>query len=511
MSLPDLPPELIERINILLPLDGICSLRLTNRTLASKATQEHFKAHFRMKRLRLTEKHLQSFVEISVSRGLGNLLQDLTLVSPVYDFEELTLRLQTGSRDVTELNESSSTSLVPKLLGEDNSQQAKLDLEVLRQRIDAQLEFVRSERDIELLSQAFSNLAANRVSIHILQTEVEIHEDDATAPLRPLFAGRWSSISAAAENCTRTLFASLAVSGLSIQSLDLFNSHRMLRCSLPCNVLESVDYTSDKLVSMLDQLVNFSMRISGCLRIKSSTRKEASGLPHDLGQEEDYDSSSDEKSLQIANKMSSFDSLRSLLQNCSSLQTLDLAGFRLSHEDTQAAQVQSRSIIQAVEGADLLCLQKLTLQGLTITEYQLLNMLQDLKTLWSLSLRFICLSEGSFKRVLDYCTIEVAMKEVELESLYESRLIHFESPWATEWTTPWGQTTGKKGLKASYKRTLDEAASHQIKYRLATGRTPNSPGLQAWARDLRDRFGPSGERPELLRQHVRSEASRSYK
>jgi hypothetical protein len=85
MSLQDLPPELTERVVDFLRLSGICSLRLTSRSLAVKTVQTRLKASFRRKSVEITEEGLRSFVAItgSVSVDLGCLLQDLTLIAPV--------------------------------------------------------------------------------------------------------------------------------------------------------------------------------------------------------------------------------------------------------------------------------------------------------------------------------------------------------------------------------------------------------------------------------------------
>ncbi|KAK3724191.1 hypothetical protein LTR37_001316 [Vermiconidia calcicola] len=79
-GLEDLPNEVVESITVLLNLRNIRALRLVSRTLASAATQSHFKSYFRSKRVELTEAALQAFLEFTRCGRLGRLLQDLTLV-----------------------------------------------------------------------------------------------------------------------------------------------------------------------------------------------------------------------------------------------------------------------------------------------------------------------------------------------------------------------------------------------------------------------------------------------
>jgi hypothetical protein len=106
MSLQDLPPELTERIIILLPLSDISSLRLTNRCLASKAAQKHLKASFRTKAVELTEQRLRLFVAVTASGSLGCLLQDLTIIAPVYNTLELTTRIEKKTAKIAQLDEN---------------------------------------------------------------------------------------------------------------------------------------------------------------------------------------------------------------------------------------------------------------------------------------------------------------------------------------------------------------------------------------------------------------------
>jgi hypothetical protein len=104
MSLQDLPPELTERIMIVLPLSDISSLRLTNRCLASKSAQKHLKASFRTKTAELTEQRLRLFVAVTASGTLGCLIQDLTIIAPVYNTLELTTRIEKKTAKVAQLD-----------------------------------------------------------------------------------------------------------------------------------------------------------------------------------------------------------------------------------------------------------------------------------------------------------------------------------------------------------------------------------------------------------------------
>jgi hypothetical protein len=106
MSLQDLPPELAERIVVLLLLSDKSSLRLTNKCLALKSAQKHLKASFRTKRVEFTEQRLRLFVAVTASGSLGCLIQDLTIIAPVYNTLELTARIEGKTVKIVQLDEN---------------------------------------------------------------------------------------------------------------------------------------------------------------------------------------------------------------------------------------------------------------------------------------------------------------------------------------------------------------------------------------------------------------------
>ena len=211
MSLQDLPPELTERIVVLLRLSDICSLRLTSRSLAIKTFQRRLKTSFRKKRVDITEEGLRSFVAITGSSGdLGCLLQDLTLVEPVYNSLTLTTDLEKEAKLVAEFTSHSGYKIHRHKLSEEQLRQTRLDLAVLKERRAEQIDFRRRRRDVELLRQAFSNLDAYGASFRVLRSEVAIYIDATITPRLPIFGRDEKQIWDSASHVSRTLFASLA-------------------------------------------------------------------------------------------------------------------------------------------------------------------------------------------------------------------------------------------------------------------------------------------------------------
>lgn len=497
MSLQDLPPEITERVVVLLPLSDISSLRLTNKRLAWNAAQKHLKASFRAKRVELTEQRLRLFVAVTASDGLGCLLQDLTVVAPVYNTLELTARIGKKTAKVAELDENGrSCRMGRKYLTEEEVRQAELDLAILRRRHAEQLDFKRRGRDVELLSQAFSNLATHGASLRMLRTEVVAYKDDTTTPLLPLFGGSEYPIWTAAAYASHTLFASLANRDLSVRSMNLFNSMRMLRCSLSDDEFNSVDFTSGGLDMSVSHLAELSWSISDTI----------------------FDQNSRASSSEDATKEFNFDGLRSLLRTCSSIRKLDLTYFTWKYGDSTNA--HCGGILRELGESNLLCLRHLTLHGFRVTEHELLTSLQGCGVLRSLSLRYIHLLDGKFKPILDYCTMDAAMEEVELDSLFEPEndtfeldIIQFKRPWVVQSSEPETPPVGYPNSRASYRRPSDTAASYRIRHHRYRGRTWDSCAMQAWRQDLSNHFGPLPEegKPSCLQPYVSPERLWSYR
>lgn len=491
MALQDLPIELLERTVVLLSLSNICSLRMTNKCLALNTVQKHFKGFFRTKRVGITEQELRTFVAVTAYDGLACLVQDLTLVAPVYNTLELSNELEEKTAKRARMDDNGHSATIDwHDLTEEELQQARLDLEVLKERSAEQLDMLHHQRDVDLLGQAFSNLAAHGASLRMVRTELEIYKDDTTTPLLPFFGGHEKPIWTSIASISHTLFASLAACELPVQSLNLFNSTRMLRCSVPCNDFNSDYFATGRLDASLGHLTELSLRISGKLIERSPGR----------GMIEDTEDSN-------------FDGLQSMLRTCSRVRKLDLVHF--SPDWIPDTSVLCGGILRALGGAGLPCLRSLTLQNFKVTEDELLKLLQGFKAVQGLSLCYIRLTEGSFKRILDYCTMEAAMEEVELDDLAENKMVMFERPWVARPTrVPGIPSIGiYEDTRASYKRPLGIAAGRQIRYFLHHGRAQDSGVIKDWRQDHKNRFGPLSPngKPSCLQPYVRPEKTWRYR
>ena len=81
------------------------------------------------------------------------MLQDLTLVAPVYNTLEMASRLMKEAVCFVELSdEGRDVTLCSRDLTEEELRQAEIDLSVLQERLTTQLDMIHRQRDVQLLS-----------------------------------------------------------------------------------------------------------------------------------------------------------------------------------------------------------------------------------------------------------------------------------------------------------------------------------------------------------------------
>lgn len=260
----------------------------------------------------------------------------------------------------------------------------------------------------------------------------------------------------------------------------------MLRCSLSCDELNNVDFASVRLGASLGHLKELSLRVSDRI----------------------VNWSSDEESLTQPTQVTDFQVVRSLLRTCPNILKLNLGHLSVKYND------DSLGILQALAESSLPYLHSLTLQGFSgITEEELLALLQGFETLQSLSLRYVRLRLGSFQRILDYCTMEANMRELDVNDLFESRIVQFESLWAVQPSVPRSSFAGYPDSGASYRRTSDDAAGRRIKCHARQGRSLDAGYIRSWRQDLRNRFGPLTEhgKSSCLQPYVAPEQTWRYR
>ncbi|PPJ58741.1 hypothetical protein CBER1_08388 [Cercospora berteroae] len=496
MSLEALPPELVDQIVVELPLHDIGSLRLTSRTLASTATQEHYKRNFYSHHLELTEWHLRRFVAFTSGGGLAHLLRHLTVIAPVYNPLELEAdaKYKTTSAPVWRMDGGfEKIEAIP--LEHEDSMQTDLDLDILRLQRHEHTEFVNRGEHNALLSRAFGMLKGLDCKLHTITAEVAVYRIPDGNPLMPLYGGGWKHIWNAA------IFASLETSGLQARHLNLFNSSRMLRCSISCDKFSNLGHNSGHLDTFLGNLESLSMSISD--KIILARDMDPMDL-EDFSVDAEWDSHATwrtaEEMLCEASDEQNFEGLPERLRKCRRLKCLEVSYFALDYISPDISQVQSKGILGALQRSNLRTVEKLTLEGFDISEDHLLEIIRSLPRLRNITLHCIRMHKGGrWDIVLNHCT--ATMAKVYLDSLFGPKILHFKAPYATR--DACDEERGYyAGLKARFRSDLMDfraaardgeiAASKQIEYSHYKGSELPYAAKRSWRQDLKNHFGPPG-------------------
>ena len=508
MALEDLPPEILERTVVLLSLRDVCALRLSSRTLASKATQDYFKTFFTRKRVEVTELGLQKFVDCTAAGGLNSLIKHLTLVAPVYNTLELEFGLENKvTTAIVWAEDGSIEDTDSRDLTTEELSQMSMDLPILRTRQEAHAQFVASGGCVTLLAQAFDNLAKHNVALDLVATEVAVYRLDAVTPIPPLYGGGFKYIWQAASDVFHTLFGSIARAGLRVNRLDLFNGPSMHRCSLSCDQFTSVDFDAAALDACLGNLRSLTMSIS------DKVMKQSSKEPMSL---QDYSSSdpdvwednvfaTDQELLLEAERRGNFTGICSMLQRCKLLEDLTVSRYSLDWLNPEISQAQTDGVLTALQDAASSSIRRLALQGFDAYEFQILGLLWALPNLECVSFRCITLLEGSqegtsWRDILDHCTEHV--DTVHLDTLRDTlgsviKELIFEPPHAIK----------EERSKATYRRTLgvsdDQGKdARQVRYTLRQERYSRTPEVRAREQGFKNEFGPPGYGGEAMLRDV---------
>ncbi|PSS24942.1 hypothetical protein M430DRAFT_63599 [Amorphotheca resinae ATCC 22711] len=433
--LEDCPNEIIETIVVLLDLDDIRSLRQSCRSLAAKTTQNHFKSYYHSKRVDITLPALRAFVDVTQPGRLGCLVQELILVGLTNGAEGQNSKPQYGP----------------------------------------------AETELDLLSQAFNGIAANRKSgQHLsLSLKVAVVQDDAKQRLLPadVARGGWKFVWQSAAQTFHTTLRALAASRLPLEKLDVFNDRQSQSCSIACDELGRVDFQDKGLAISLSSLKSLSISLSD---------KIIEELPPP-----NFSQPPKEKDIREAKKKatarSNFVGLVKLLQLTRLLDSLEIHYYRLDtagHLLRPFSAHHERLLKQVAGSENLPKLKQCRLRGIYISDGDLLAFIQRTATR-RLFIEKVDVSSGTFRSIFDYCTRETTgIEELYFDYLIEKgNLLYFPPPDQVGHTqVPRRSTTSLQRVGAKVKQP--------IIYHYHQGRTEDTPRTRALQLQRRREYGP---------------------
>lgn len=485
-SIETLPVEIIEKIVCLLPLDEIRALRRTCRSLASKSSQGILKSYFKTKDLHLVAEALKTCVELTEARSLACTLEDLTLVSIVNNTVGLEAVLRKKTTTVIEKNGPIFMSTQRSCKSEE-LEKAKMDLQTLKQRQAEAQQLRDSGRDIELLSDAFRNIARNGKlgKLRKLRLEVMVYRQDAETKLQPINGGGWKLVWEAAAYAFHTTMAALGKSGLQIDDLYIFSDQ--WRCSLACNEVSKIDFDNCELDTFFSRLKTLSMSISSRLIDETDKDESRLGDPDDVVDwKSEWITKPEDELSALASDAANFQGVASMLQRTLNLEQLDLHWYHLSYSHIKREQLQFHRLFDGIsENSSMPKLTVCRFRGLETTEDALLAFFQKCPSLKELIMEEIHCKSGTFQPVFDfYANKSSKINRIHFDDLWEQRLLSFDEPGTPKFPIAgpaWGPNTITR-----------EGADVQkpIRYHFNLGYPLGSPQAYRWREQRRLDYGP---------------------
>ncbi|KAF4472152.1 hypothetical protein FALBO_943 [Fusarium albosuccineum] len=362
-SLEGCSQSVVEYIVENLTLDDIRNLRLSCNSLAFKCSGYRFKTFFHTKHVDVTPASVREFAQDICLGGFRCQLRNLCLI---------------GIVDQTQ----------PQSEITDNS--------------------LRDEY-AKLFSQAFVEIAKHAIDGISLTLQVIVIIEDLDRLRRALPANAnvgWSkrtALKARVWQCTAELFgatmSALSASKLPIKKLDIFNGPDLHQCSLSCEELAKIDWSDTGLIASLGALKSLSISLSN--------PRDLSEGPSDAVWRADAEHA--EKT---------YWGLARLIQVCNHLEELDL---HLTWLTTAYGRSFSQEMIlqRVVELDKLPTLKRCALHGIHARQCDLLAFIKRTKVK-ELHLVGVCLSGGTFRPIMKYCSSgEANMTALFFEWLHE--------------------------------------------------------------------------------------------
>ncbi|KAK3696416.1 hypothetical protein LTR37_017987 [Vermiconidia calcicola] len=465
-GLEDCPNEVVESTTVLLDLKDICTLRLVSRTLASAATQNHFKSYFRSKRVELTEAALQAFVEVTRCGRLGCAVQNLTLVGI--------------------------------------ARQSDLEASDEAKRSDHQLEL-----HVKLLSQALTSIKASngsgRLSSLFLEIAVILADGERILP-DAAHEDCWRVVWQSTADTSRTVLRSLGASKLRIQSLNTFNGCQMQRCSLACDKLSSTDLKPEELSESFAGLTTLSLSLSNRI-IEDVPFHGTDWSPRDKTP------AIHEAEAKAADEHN-FDGLEQLLQLSTQLMSLEMHYYRLDCTPHlfKHSKHHERLVQRLAKTDGFPRLMQCRLRGLHARDEDLLRLIQQTAAR-DLSLENITLTAGNFDAIFEHCTSEAAgIERLYIDDLFAEQKLLWWDPCGVQKLlyfdgvgsigkphVPLNQRAGRTRSSNTLKRAGAEISQNMSYHYHEGGPTMDTAQTRKWRHDRYREYGWGQVQPPFLR------------
>lgn len=455
------------------------SLRLVNRSFASKAIVGSFYHAIRARKIQLTRRSLERFYGvISSGSQLGRFVEEVTLVVIVCDTSTLENILRAGwiprDVDLIDYDDPESGSII--VLGNEELGQFKKSIDEATE----QAEQMQQDRELigQLLCRIFSLVKKQAGVLHHLSLQVAVLEDSREPLKMPRDASR-NARHPVLEAAARLFSSAMSsLQDLPIIALDIFNAiPESLLCSVPCDLLAQTSLSPQKLLRSLSISISDTLSASG------------------TNVENDVNDTDTNRPLAKISRDEIFTGLSHLLEACPVLEELRISLYTTPDRPTavlrQALSLIPRHMHELAKNVFHPRLRKLSLSGLVVDCHDLVAYLvKHRATLQSLELRYFKISQGTGKltEVMECLQGFALLSSISLNSIYsEGSLCLFPGEKAQAHTTISGSYLGRDAIL----RTGDDVRKPLEYYdaRRARGPVLDTPRTRAAYQLRRFEFG----------------------
>lgn len=311
-----------------------------------------------------------------------------------------------------------------------------------------------------LLAEAFNNLRLNSAhpSLQSITLLIQTQEDGNSERVSIDKVRDWRQVWHTAAQTFQIVSLALAESALPIEILDVFGS--VDRCSLTCDQIGQCLHTL-QVSRALGKLKSLSLSLS-----------------HHMVEE---DSGS-----RLNTVRSHTNDIARFLELCQQVQKLELHWYNLRRIKLDEADLEDRQFLaHVVQLAQFSQLRHCRLSGIYTDENTLLTFLQQASQLSYFSMEGIHLQSGKFGPIFDYLTTHAKhLNELNLDNLWESRLIYFYGPGQPHMPT----SSASDGPNNLTRKGVD--CHRKIRYHFARGEVLGSAQSANWMRRNTVLYGP---------------------
>lgn len=409
-TLERLPFDVLELIASRLDLESICRARLSCKHLSAKFSGPAFQQFIKVKKITMDRNGMADVKSLASHPTFGPAVQDLTLVTPVYDTKPLEDVVSTRERRVTE-RDGVFGSMTTKTCTTEELEKAASDLE----RMKAQQMSQRTMQADGSMLQCLTDALRSFGDLSSLHLEAAVHQEPSD-----LVSTRVSNVQqllVAASTSYRLIATAIALSKVKLHTLILF--HNTNRCSIPITDIGA------HMPALMEQGFDEAAATIRRMSFSMSTSAEADIEETDNDGTDNDEADDDENTEGIAPETEHYSAPAELLAPMHDLEDLEIHFYRdrgasIERYDEMFSEIAAQRHWPR--------LRKCSLRGLRVRQEDLILFFQKHASITTLELHEISLTQGTWPPVFAQLCSMTNMERVSLSTLWSQRLVSLRLP-----------------------------------------------------------------------------------